>query len=128
MIADHRLQSTHQLFRRLETYSIAVHLLLISIPPLIGAGLLGLTLPPSHAFFASLALFYSTLLTSVVLYRFSPFHPLARYPGPLACKLTKFWMARIGLNGDQHTYMKQLHDQYGDVIRTGQYVPLQQVL
>nr|BED42935.1 cytochrome P450 monooxygenase [Trametes versicolor] len=111
--------TTHQLFRRLETYSIAVHLLLLTIPPLVGAGFLSFTLSPISAFFASLALFYSTLLTSVVLYRLSPFHPLARYPGPLPCKLTKFWMARIGLNGDQHTYMKELHDLYGDVVRTG---------
>lgn len=96
-----------------------MHLLLLTVPPLAGIGFLAFTLPPFYAIGASLAVFYSTLLTSVVLYRLSPFHPLARYPGPLPCKLTKFWMARIGLNGDQHTYMKELHDLYGDVVRTG---------
>lgn len=97
-----------------------MHLLLLTIPPLVGVGLLGYTLPLLYATVASLVLFYLTLLTSVVLYRLSPFHPLARYPGPLPCRLTKFWMARIGLNGDQHTYMKELHDLYGDVVRTGE--------
>ncbi|KAI0632330.1 high nitrogen upregulated cytochrome P450 monooxygenase 2 [Trametes polyzona] len=110
---------THQLFRYLETYSIATHLALVSVPPLIGTILLSLTLSFLHALCASLSVFYSVLLISVVLYRLSPLHPLARYPGPVRCKLTKFWMAWIGLRGDQHIYIKRLHERYGDVVRTG---------
>ncbi|KAI0822334.1 high nitrogen upregulated cytochrome P450 monooxygenase 2 [Trametes gibbosa] len=110
---------THQILRYLETYSISAQLLLVCVPPLIGFGLLGLTLPWLSAFCASIVVFYLTLLASVTLYRLSPFHPLARYPGPLACKLTKFWMAWIGLRGDQHLYMQALHERYGDVVRTG---------
>ncbi|KAL7277159.1 hypothetical protein ACG7TL_009005 [Trametes sanguinea] len=76
-------------------------------------------MPAAAAALVSCATFISTLLLSMALYRLSPFHPLARYPGPLMCKLTKFWMAFLSTTGDQHLYVKRLHDRYGDVVRIG---------
>ena len=64
-------------------------------------------------------IYLSALSTSVLLYRLSPFHPLARYPGPLKCKVSKLWMARLSLEGHQHRYIKTLHDRYGDFVRIG---------
>jgi len=64
-------------------------------------------------------LFWSTLLTSILLYRLSPWHPLAKYPGPFICKLTKFYLAFLSLRGRQHIYYSQLHKKYGDVVRVG---------
>ncbi|CDO69439.1 hypothetical protein BN946_scf184791.g34 [Trametes cinnabarina] len=72
-----------------------------------------------RAAFVSCLTFYFTLLLSTALYRLSPHHPLARYPGPFACKLSKFWLAFLSLTGKQHLYLKSLHERYGDVVRIG---------
>lgn len=66
------------------------------------------------------SLFWSTLVTSILVYRVSPWHPLARYPGPLLCKLTKLRHAFFALDGKQYFYYYDLHQKYGDVVRVGQ--------
>ncbi|KAG5730825.1 Cytochrome P450 67, partial [Termitomyces sp. T112] len=63
--------------------------------------------------------FWATLGASIVVYRLSPFHPLAKYPGPLLCRVSKMYMAFLSLGGKQHTYYLQLHEQYGDIVRVG---------
>ena len=40
----------------------------------------------------SYAIFYVSLASSIVLYRISPVHPLAKYPGPLIGKVSKGWL------------------------------------
>ena len=84
------------------------------------------------------AIFYTTLISSVVFYRLSPFHPLARYPGPVQAKISKLWFvsncggapgrprlilclskARLGWQGKQHVHYRDLHKKYGDVVRVG---------
>ncbi|EJF60792.1 cytochrome P450 [Dichomitus squalens LYAD-421 SS1] len=55
----------------------------------------------------------------MVAYRLSPLHPLARYPGPLLCKVSALWLAYKSTSGTQHRYVKSLHDRYGDVVRIG---------
>ncbi|KAJ3527870.1 hypothetical protein NM688_g8068 [Phlebia brevispora] len=67
----------------------------------------------------SILTYWATILISVTFYRLSPFHPLARYPGPIMCKLTKFWGFYKELDGKQHLYIESLHDKYGDVVRIG---------
>ncbi|CDO71115.1 hypothetical protein BN946_scf184844.g119 [Trametes cinnabarina] len=109
----------HQAFKRLEPTSVSTHILLIGVPPLIGSVLLRHVLSPLHAVLVSCFVYTSTLLASTALYRVSPFHPLARYPGPLGCKLSKFWMAFLSLSGRQHLYLQSLHERYGDVVRIG---------
>lgn len=54
-----------------------------------------------------------------MLYRLSPWHPLASYPGPLPCKLSKLYMAYISQGEKQHLYLYNLHKRYGDIIRIG---------
>ncbi|KAJ7681743.1 cytochrome P450 [Mycena rosella] len=44
---------------------------------------------------ANYIVFFSTLSTSVIVYRISPWHPLAHIPGPTANKITKLWGAWI---------------------------------
>lgn len=97
-------------------------MLLVSFPVISGFALLRTTMPPFSAFLTAAAVSLSTMLASLVLYRISPFHPLARYPGPFGCKITKFWMACIGYAGRQHIYIKGLHERYGDVVRIGQLI------
>ncbi|KAI8969790.1 high nitrogen upregulated cytochrome P450 monooxygenase 2 [Trametes punicea] len=110
---------THQIFKRLETYSLAAHIVLLCTGPLMGFALLRHTIPIVRALWLSFATFISTMLVSITIYRLSPFHPLARYPGPLGCKLSKFWLAFIASRGNQHLYLKSLHERYGDVVRIG---------
>ncbi|KAF7307956.1 hypothetical protein MKEN_01156800 [Mycena kentingensis (nom. inval.)] len=64
-------------------------------------------------------IFLMTLTTSIAVYRISPFHPLAAYPGPTICKITKLWSVGIAATGYQYRYLKTLHDTYGPYVRTG---------
>ncbi|GJE95883.1 cytochrome P450 [Phanerochaete sordida] len=72
------------------------------------------------AAFTVYASYWSILATLVVAYRLSPFHPLARYPGPILCKVSKGWLAYIaGTTGKAHLYVQDLHMRYGEVVRIG---------
>ncbi|KAI0749187.1 high nitrogen upregulated cytochrome P450 monooxygenase 2 [Daedaleopsis nitida] len=111
---------THQILRRLESYYFRTHACFLLLPP----SLLALVdARSSLSSFPSLAFYYGTYLAalafSVVAYRLSPFHPLARYPGPLLCRTTMFWNACKTLNGRQHKYYQALHERYGNVVRIG---------
>ncbi|KAI9068087.1 high nitrogen upregulated cytochrome P450 monooxygenase 2 [Trametes sanguinea] len=109
----------YQAFRRFETFDIKIHLILLCAPIFLGFGLLKDTVPWHWAVLISILTFSITIVVALALYRLSPFHPLARYPGPTPCKLSKFWMAYISLGGYQHLYIKDLHDCYGDIVRIG---------
>ncbi|EJD50437.1 cytochrome P450 [Auricularia subglabra TFB-10046 SS5] len=88
-------------------------------------------LPPLTLFVASLALegtwplarlllcYLAALSSSVVLYRLSPFHPLARYPGPVLARVSGFWAVLQAFDGKQHVVYRRLHERYGEVVRTG---------
>jgi len=63
---------------------------------------------------------YWTALGAFVLgYRLSPLHPLAKFPGPIACKVSKWWFAYKVTQGKAHVYNRELHARYGDVVRIG---------
>ena len=63
---------------------------------------------------------YGSAVTSFTLmYRLSPFHPLAKYPGPVIAKTSKLWVVYLSTTGDMHRYYKSLHDRHGDVVRVG---------
>ncbi|CDO71116.1 hypothetical protein BN946_scf184844.g120 [Trametes cinnabarina] len=110
---------THQVFKRFETYSIPMHLLFLCAPLLFSFTILKHTMSLPWAAAVSSTTFFSTILVSISVYRLSPLHPLAQYPGPLSCRLSKFWMAYISVSGRQHLYIKSLHDRYGDIVRIG---------
>ncbi|KAL5511174.1 hypothetical protein ACEPAH_4389 [Sanghuangporus vaninii] len=64
-------------------------------------------------------LFYISLAVSIVLYRISPMHPLATFPGPLPLKISKLFWAYHASTGKQHILFKKLHDKYGMFVRVG---------
>ena len=65
------------------------------------------------------AAYLSLLLGYTVAYRLSPFHPLARYPGPVLARVSKFFMLGVITMGHAHQYHRRLHDKHGDIVRIG---------
>ncbi|KAK6978122.1 cytochrome P450 [Favolaschia claudopus] len=65
------------------------------------------------------AIFLSSLSLSMILYRISPFHPLAEYPGPLISKATRLWDLWKAYGGRKYLYHRRLHEKYGPYVRTG---------
>ncbi|KAE9392120.1 cytochrome P450 [Gymnopus androsaceus JB14] len=61
--------------------------------------------------------FYVVLLASIALYRVSPFHPLAKVPGPVLFKISKFAPLWYCWHGHQASLYKSLHACYGPVVR-----------
>ncbi|KAF5391057.1 hypothetical protein D9757_003983 [Collybiopsis confluens] len=76
-----------------------------------------LSLPPRNLVLSAYITFYAVLVTSVVLYRISPFHPLAKVPGPLLFKISKFTPLWYYWHGEQSDIFAALHAQYGPVVR-----------
>ncbi|KAJ3557180.1 hypothetical protein NM688_g1609 [Phlebia brevispora] len=110
---------THAIFKYFEPSSAVVHAALLIILPLLLSALLVSHLHPLNAVITTLATFNASLCSSLVLYRLSPFHPYYKFPGPLPCKITKFWLAWTSSYGKQHIYIRRLHEKYGDIVRIG---------
>ncbi|KAF8899918.1 cytochrome P450 [Gymnopilus junonius] len=112
--------AVHLIFKKIEAHDPRISLPLILGVPL---ALSGLYLPHvasfSKAALIAFPLFWTSTLTSIALYRLSPWHPLAKYPGPILCKLSKFYLAFMSTGGKQHLYYAQLHEKYGDAVRVG---------
>ncbi|CAL1701534.1 unnamed protein product [Somion occarium] len=62
---------------------------------------------------------YLSLALITVLWRISPFHPLAKFPGPIINKITSLKLAYIVWTGKRHLVIYGLHQKYGKVVRTG---------
>ncbi|KAH8898737.1 cytochrome P450 [Thozetella sp. PMI_491] len=62
--------------------------------------------------------YLGTLLTSICFYRIC-FHPLARFPGPWAAKITKFYGPWIARNGRMHWEHTKISNEFGDFARIG---------
>ena len=111
---------SHLLFRRFEPRSALSRVtLLIVIPVLLSIPISYLVRSPYTSLPIAFAAYWSGLVFFTLAYRLSPFHPLAKYPGPVLAKSSKFWAAYHSAVGDQHRCYKRLHDRYGDVIRIG---------
>ena len=109
------------MFNRYEPVNPLSHVaLLIVVPAVLTRTLLSSFPSAIRVVACTYLLYYSTILVSVLAYRLSPFHPLAKYPGPIPCRISKFWMAWISTGGKQHKYYHELHQKYGDVVRIGQ--------
>lgn len=88
------------------------------LPPLLSTAFYLQALPSVYiSLLASFSAFYGALVMSIITYRFSPAHPLYKYPGPLVAKVSKFWMMRITAKGKMNNYVKSLHDRYGPYVR-----------
>ncbi|KAF9048451.1 cytochrome P450 [Panaeolus papilionaceus] len=112
--------TTHLIFKRTETHNpIHLVILLVAVP----ASLVTIYTPHASSLLAAIAavfaLFWTTLASSIVVYRLSPWHPLAKYPGPLLYKITKFCAAFRSTTGRQHIDFQELHHKYGDIVRVG---------
>ncbi|KAH8093149.1 cytochrome P450 [Cristinia sonorae] len=66
-----------------------------------------------------LAYQYLSLALATVAWRVSPFHPLAKFPGPLLNKMTSLKLAHMVWSGKRHLVIYGLHQKYGKVVRTG---------
>jgi len=64
-------------------------------------------------------IFSGSILGSITLYRLSPLHPLARFPGPILYKVSKLWPAFAAYQGKLQGYHKEMHEKYGPIVRVG---------
>ena len=111
---------SHLIFRHYEPSSILSRTtLLIVIPALLSGPISFAVRSPYAALPIAFAAYWSSLVYFTLAYRLSSFHPLAKYPGPLLAKTSKWWAAYLSGTGNQHRYLKRLHDWYGDVVRIG---------
>lgn len=72
---------------------------------------------------STFSVYYSLIALLAALYRLSPLHPLAKYPGPILNKLSKLRMTWESSKGKQHLYYSELHKIYGDIVRVGEGYP-----
>ena len=56
-----------------------------------------------------------TLVAYVVFQRW--ISSLAKFPGPWAASLSKYWLVRHTMKGQLHRELIRLHDRYGPVVR-----------
>jgi hypothetical protein len=113
---------SHLVYRHFEPRSALSSVLLLLVIPSLLSRLISYTgRSPYTAVPLAFTAYGGALIFFTVAYRLSPFHPLAKYPGPVIAKTSKWWAAYyVSSRGDLHRYYKRLHDRYGDVVRTGQ--------
>ena len=111
---------SHFIFRHFEPSSITLRAtLLVVIPALFSFPISCTVRSLNTALLLAFAAYWSGLVFYTLAYRLSSFHPLAKFPGPLLAKTSKWWAAYLSGIGDQHRFLKRLHDRYGDVVRIG---------
>ena len=111
---------SHLLFRRFEPRSaLSFVTLLIAIPTFLAVPVSYSGRSPYTALTLAFVAYWSGLVFFTLAYRLSPFHPLAKYPGPVLAEASKWWAAYLSAIGDQHRCYKRLHDRYGDIVRIG---------
>jgi hypothetical protein len=116
-------QATYFVFKRYEPDSPLPLLVLLGVIPGIIANHL-LPILPNNILLAALSIYtpyFSLIFAFVAAYRLSPFHPLAKYPGPILNKLSKFRVSWILAGGKVHIHYQDLHKEYGDVVRVGKF-------
>ena len=132
-------QLVHQNFQKYEPESPGICAFLLLVVPVVPGDFVQGASSVLGPLFRTYAIFYTTLILSVVSYRLSPFHPLAKYPGPTLAKVSKLWFvsihsgrmtrclvlmihrfkAYLGWQGKQYVHYRNLHKKYGDVVRVG---------
>ncbi|KAK7683453.1 hypothetical protein QCA50_013286 [Cerrena zonata] len=105
-ISDNPLSTTvisalisHYIFKRWEqTDILSLAGLLLFLPSFLST-LFWNNHTTAQSLLIAFTVYYTVLAASIVLYRLSPFHPLAKYPGPLLGKISAFYLMRISLKG-----------------------------
>ena len=114
------IKVSHLLFRHFEPSSTLSRATLLIVIPALLSGPVSYTVQSLYkALPLAFIAYWSGLVFFTLAYRLSPFHPLAKYPGPFLAKSSKWWAAYLSGTGDQHRCLKRLHDRYGDVVRIG---------
>ncbi|GJE99306.1 cytochrome P450 [Phanerochaete sordida] len=111
--------AAHMVFKRWEVMNLLVVSTLLLVLPTIVSSLLVPHFGALQGLGLGFLIFFGTLLSSITLYRVSPLHPLARYPGPVLAKVSKLYHVWRIWPGKQHIYIQRLHDRYGDMVRIG---------
>ena len=107
-------------FHHLEPrYNGPLILLLFIVPSLLSVPISYHVPWPAAAVLLAFLTYGSAVLSFVLIYRLSPFHPIAKFHGPAIAKTSKLWAAYVCASGNLHRYYKRLHDRYGDVVRVG---------
>ncbi|KAF8590792.1 cytochrome P450 [Ramaria rubella] len=65
------------------------------------------------------AIYASSSLLSTMIYRLSPFHPLASFPGPVLWRISSARLAHISFEGRRHLILDALHKKHGPFVRIG---------
>ncbi|KAF9564495.1 cytochrome P450 [Agrocybe pediades] len=113
--------ATHVWFKSFDPISLQASLAVLSITPTVLACYLSSVqnVAPLSDLLWIYPTYYLAVLLSVCAYRLSPFHPLAKYPGPTILKITKLYSVWVAYKGTYHAYIRELHRRYGPTIRTG---------
>ena len=110
----------HLTYNKLEPRKLLAHFGLLHVVPWLLVTVLFRSFPTIlKAVVQVHGLFVISLSTSVLLYRLSPIHPLAKFPGPLINRVSGLWMSYKALDGKRYLYFKALHDRYGPYVRIG---------
>ncbi|KZP25865.1 cytochrome P450 [Athelia psychrophila] len=110
----------YQIFKRYEPNApLPVAILLLFVPTVLVPLVAPHTPNTLLAIPLTFSVYWASIIAYVSVYRLSPFHPLANYPGPVLGKLTKLTLAWKMYRGRQHLYYQKLHKQYGDIVRVG---------
>ncbi len=117
-LANRPRQASHVWCRNQEPSSPLLALLALMAQPAILTYLFALARSPL-LFSMVYLVFFSTLGLSICVYRLSPLHPLAKIPGPKLSRLTKLYGMYIAYTGQQHIRLKNLHDEFGAIVRIG---------
>ena len=118
------LKFVHLLFKKYEfgpSNTVITSILLLGTPG-ISSILFLCQLSPSVALSTAFLLFYLSILLWILLYRVSPWHPLAKYPGPFFAKATQLYLAYLTSKGKSHIILKEWHELYGPYVRIGKPV------
>ncbi|KAI0265874.1 high nitrogen upregulated cytochrome P450 monooxygenase 2 [Gloeopeniophorella convolvens] len=107
-------------FKRYEPQARAPLLVLLILAPTALAYCFSFTFVGTPSAVAVVfALYYGFILLYAAVYRLSPSHPLAQYPGPYLARLSKIWLTILAASGKQHVHFRKLHERYGEVVRVG---------
>ncbi|KAI0265038.1 high nitrogen upregulated cytochrome P450 monooxygenase 2 [Gloeopeniophorella convolvens] len=109
-------------FKQFEPWRLPTLIALLAAPPAVFSTLLvhdAFFVGRVFEFLASFCIYNALILSYTAIYRLSPWHPLAKYPGPTLAKLSKWYSVVICASGNQLQHYRALHDRYGDHVRVG---------
>lgn len=122
------LVAHHGIFIRGEWHMSAAKI--VQFHAIAGAFILYLSASTSGSFTQAcselnwLALYYFlSLFSSITIYR-KFFHSLSRFPGPPLAAVTKLWQCFHARDSRNHLLMQKLHEKYGRLVRTGEFLTL----